>query len=142
MFGGGKVKDADKFTLEHFRRGAARRRRWPRKRNAASRVSRAFTVQELERGAGQARHRDGWQQSASRGCPCTRLRRCAWPRLWGSLRCALPESALQDVLVETFRAMAELLTWGDQHEPAIFEFFVENRVCNALRCACFALASA
>jgi hypothetical protein len=34
----------------------------------------------------------------------------------------------QDVLVETFRAMAELLTWGDQHEPAIFDFFVEKRV--------------
>ena len=24
--------------------------------------------------------------------------------------------------------MAELLTWGDQHEPAIFDFFVEKRV--------------
>jgi hypothetical protein len=29
--------------------------------------------------------------------------------------------------------MAELLTWGDQHEPAIFDFFVEKRV--RARCA-------
>ena len=40
----------------------------------------------------------------------------------------------QDVLVETFRAMAELLTWGDQHEPAIFDYFVEKRVrCTLVR---------
>ena len=33
--------------------------------------------------------------------------------------------------------MAELLTWGDQHEPAIFEFFVEHRVRVPRLCAAF-----
>lgn len=28
---------------------------------------------------------------------------------------------LQDYLVETIRSMAELLIWGDQHDPAFFE---------------------
>ena len=41
--------------------------------------------------------------------------------------CGAPSHA-QDALVETFRGMAELLTWGDQHEPAIFDLFVEMRV--------------
>jgi hypothetical protein len=35
---------------------------------------------------------------------------------------------LQAALVEAFRLLAQLLTWSDQHEPALFDFFVEQRV--------------
>ena len=36
--------------------------------------------------------------------------------------------ANQAALVEAFRLLAQLLTWSDQHEPALFDFFVEQRV--------------
>jgi protein CLEC16A len=31
-------------------------------------------------------------------------------------------------IVETLRSIAELMIWGDQHEPRFFEFFLENQV--------------
>ncbi|GHP09618.1 hypothetical protein PPROV_000835300 [Pycnococcus provasolii] len=33
----------------------------------------------------------------------------------------------RDLLVETLRAIAELMIWGDQHEPSFFDFFLENQ---------------
>jgi len=35
--------------------------------------------------------------------------------------------ARQAALVEAFRLLAQLLTWSDQHEPALFDYFVEQR---------------
>ena len=32
------------------------------------------------------------------------------------------------VVVETIRSIAEFMIWGDQHEPKIFDFFLENNV--------------
>jgi hypothetical protein len=32
------------------------------------------------------------------------------------------------MVVETVRSIAEFLIWGDQHEPRIFEFFMENNI--------------
>jgi len=34
-------------------------------------------------------------------------------------------AANRDVLVGTFREIAELMIWGDQHEPSFFDLFVE-----------------
>ncbi|KAG0577452.1 hypothetical protein KC19_5G157100 [Ceratodon purpureus] len=34
----------------------------------------------------------------------------------------------KDYLVETIRSMSELLIWGDQHDPAFFDFFMEKQV--------------
>lgn len=34
----------------------------------------------------------------------------------------------KNYLVETIRSMAELLIWGDQHDPAFFDFFMEKQV--------------
>ena len=56
-----------------------------------------------------------------------RARLCASPWRARVTPSGAPPHA-QDALVETFRGMAELLTWGDQHEPAIFDLFVEMRV--------------
>ena len=32
----------------------------------------------------------------------------------------------RDTLVETLRSIAELMIWGDQHDPKFFEFFLES----------------
>ena len=32
------------------------------------------------------------------------------------------------LLIETLRALAELMIWGDQHEPTFFEYFAEHNV--------------
>lgn len=32
------------------------------------------------------------------------------------------------VVVETIRTIAEFMIWGDQHEPRIFDFFLENNI--------------
>jgi protein CLEC16A len=37
-------------------------------------------------------------------------------------------SASRETLVETFREIAELMIWGDQHEPAFFDLFVELKI--------------
>ncbi|VVC45429.1 Uncharacterised protein family FPL [Cinara cedri] len=34
------------------------------------------------------------------------------------------------LLVESFRSMAEILIWGDQNNPTIFEYFLENNMFN------------
>ncbi|KAL5245004.1 hypothetical protein ACI65C_012414 [Semiaphis heraclei] len=34
------------------------------------------------------------------------------------------------LLVESFRSMAEILIWGDQNNPAVFEYFLENNMFN------------
>ena len=34
----------------------------------------------------------------------------------------------QDVVVETLRSIAELMIWGDQHNPSFFDFFLEKQV--------------
>ena len=34
----------------------------------------------------------------------------------------------RDVVVETLRSIAELMIWGDQHEPRFFDYFAENNV--------------
>lgn len=34
----------------------------------------------------------------------------------------------RDVVVEALRSIAELMIWGDQHEPKFFEFFLERNV--------------
>ncbi|GMH41903.1 hypothetical protein BSKO_09813 [Bryopsis sp. KO-2023] len=34
----------------------------------------------------------------------------------------------RDQMVETLRSIAELIIWGDQHEPKFFEFFLEKNV--------------
>ena len=34
----------------------------------------------------------------------------------------------QEPLVESLRSIAELLAWGDKHDPAFFEFFLENNM--------------
>ncbi|CAM6039399.1 unnamed protein product [Sphagnum compactum] len=36
--------------------------------------------------------------------------------------------ANKDFVVETLRSMAELLIWGDQHDPTFFDFFMEKQV--------------
>lgn len=36
--------------------------------------------------------------------------------------------ANKDLVVETLRLLAELLIWGDQHEPRFFDFFLENNL--------------
>eukprot|EP00897_Mesotaenium_endlicherianum_P003075 jgi/Mesen1/2796/ME000170S01896 len=36
--------------------------------------------------------------------------------------------ANKDIVVETLRSLAELIIWGDQHEPAFFEFFMANNI--------------
>eukprot|EP00967_Tisochrysis_lutea_P147028 scaffold278589_cov15-Tisochrysis_lutea.AAC.2 len=32
------------------------------------------------------------------------------------------------VVVETVRSIAEFMIWGDQHEPRIFDFFLEHNI--------------
>jgi len=32
------------------------------------------------------------------------------------------------VVVETLRSIAELMIWGDQHNPSFFDFFLEKQV--------------
>ncbi len=34
----------------------------------------------------------------------------------------------RSAVVETLRALAEFMIWGDQHEPRIFDFFMENNI--------------
>ena len=34
----------------------------------------------------------------------------------------------RSLVVETIRRAAEFLLWGDQNEPRVFEFFMENNV--------------
>ncbi|XP_050541117.1 protein CLEC16A homolog isoform X7 [Daktulosphaira vitifoliae] len=38
--------------------------------------------------------------------------------------------ANRTLLVESFRSMAEILIWGDQNNPLIFDFFLENNMFN------------
>ncbi|RVX07824.1 Protein CLEC16A-like [Vitis vinifera] len=37
-------------------------------------------------------------------------------------------SIMKDFVVEALRSIAELITYGDQHDPAFFEFFMEKQV--------------
>ena len=34
----------------------------------------------------------------------------------------------RQLLIETLRSLAELMIWGDQHEPSFFEYFAEHNV--------------
>lgn len=34
----------------------------------------------------------------------------------------------REATVETLRSIAELMIWGDQHEPKFFEFFLEKNI--------------
>ncbi|XP_050908732.1 protein TRANSPARENT TESTA 9 [Lathyrus oleraceus] len=34
----------------------------------------------------------------------------------------------KDFVIEALRSIAELITYGDQHDPSFFEFFMENQV--------------
>ena len=34
----------------------------------------------------------------------------------------------RDLVVETLRSLAELMIWGDQHEPKFFDFFAEKHL--------------
>uniref|UniRef100_A0A2S2QFM6 Protein CLEC16A n=2 Tax=Sipha flava TaxID=143950 RepID=A0A2S2QFM6_9HEMI len=38
--------------------------------------------------------------------------------------------ANRTLIVDSFRSMAEILIWGDQNSPAVFEFFLENNMFN------------
>ncbi|KAK9796324.1 hypothetical protein WJX73_003927 [Symbiochloris irregularis] len=44
------------------------------------------------------------------------------------IRNANVTDANRDVVVETLRSIAELMIWGDQHEPRFFDYFAENNV--------------
>eukprot|EP00850_Spirogloea_muscicola_P019717 SM000197S05460 [mRNA] locus=s197:215652:223016:+ [translate_table: standard] len=41
---------------------------------------------------------------------------------------AVINDANKGVVVETLRSIAELMIWGDQHEPAFFEFFMDQKL--------------
>jgi len=43
-------------------------------------------------------------------------------------RTTLITDSNKDYVVETLRSMAELLIWGDQHDPTFFDFFMEKQV--------------
>lgn len=43
-------------------------------------------------------------------------------------RTTLINESNKDSVIETMRSMAELLIWGDQHDPSFFEFFMEKQV--------------
>ena len=34
----------------------------------------------------------------------------------------------KQLIIETLRSMAELLIWGDQHEPSFFDYFAEHNM--------------
>ena len=34
----------------------------------------------------------------------------------------------REVMVETLRSIAELMIWGDQHDPLFFDYFAENNL--------------
>ena len=34
----------------------------------------------------------------------------------------------RDAVVETLRSIAELMVWGDQHDPKFLEYFLENNI--------------
>lgn len=36
--------------------------------------------------------------------------------------------ANRDAIVETLRSIAELMVWGDQHEPKFLDYFLENNI--------------
>ena len=44
------------------------------------------------------------------------------------IRNAVVTDSNRDVVVETLRSIAELMIWGDQHEPRFFDYFAENNV--------------
>ena len=44
------------------------------------------------------------------------------------IRNAVVTDSNRDVVVETLRSIAELMIWGDQHEPGFFDYFAENNV--------------
>ncbi|HLD78389.1 MAG TPA: CLEC16A/gop-1 family protein, partial [archaeon] len=49
--------------------------------------------------------------------------------LWESLeKCSAIHSGNQAVVIERLRELAELLIWGDQHDGAFFEFFLEHNI--------------
>lgn len=49
--------------------------------------------------------------------------------LWGVLeRNPTVTEQNRSLVVETIRRAAEFLLWGDQNEPRVFEFFMENNV--------------
>ena len=120
MFGATKLKDADKFTLEHFRRGTEPNQNTRCECAADLCLGRRSLNDVLVK---HAIVTDGNKVCAASSSACGAA---AWLLLSTTLGAHL--CFPQDVLVETFRAMAELLTWGDQHEPAIFDYFVEKRV--------------
>lgn len=66
----------------------------------------------------------GNQQSDADRFSLTELR-----RLHGVL-CdnALITDRNRDLVVETLRSLAELMIWGDQHEPKFFDFFAEKHL--------------
>lgn len=39
-----------------------------------------------------------------------------------------PGSGNKQTFIETLRSIAELMIWGDQHEPSFFDFFLEKNV--------------
>ncbi|KAH6555462.1 hypothetical protein KP509_1Z252700 [Ceratopteris richardii] len=43
-------------------------------------------------------------------------------------RATIINDSNKDFVIETLRSMAELLIWGDQHDPSFFEFFMEKQV--------------
>lgn len=49
----------------------------------------------------------------------------------------LVNEANKALVVETVRSIAEFMIWGDQNEPRIFDFFLENNI--MVRCACIGL---
>lgn len=36
--------------------------------------------------------------------------------------------ANRDAIVETLRSIAELMVWGDQHDPRFLDYFLENNI--------------
>ena len=36
--------------------------------------------------------------------------------------------ANRDAIVETLRSIAELMVWGDQHDPKFLDYFLENNI--------------
>lgn len=41
---------------------------------------------------------------------------------------ALITDSNRELVVETLRSLAELMIWGDQHEPKFFDFFAEKHL--------------
>eukprot|EP00798_Chlamydomonas_sp_ICE-L_P030388 gene30388-35396_t len=79
-------------------------------------------------------NREFWSKllSTKSGSPVSGERRFTFDELRGLYdvldRNPVVHEGNRALVVETIRSTAEFMIWGDQHEPKIFEFFLENNV--------------